>query len=229
MRTTMRALWALTTEMLTKAGRAPAALAALALLAATLAPAGPATAQGAGYRLNPGDTIAVEVLEDSSLNREILVLPDGSFNFPFAGTVRAAGRTAGQIQASIAEGIASNFAAPPNVFVTVRSLREVVRRAPAAPAAPVTISIYYLGEVATPGVREVPPGTTILQALSQSGGFTPFAATKRIQLRRTNPHTGQQSVSVIDYRAIANGAILRNDVRLVDGDVIVVPERRLFE
>ncbi len=73
------------------------------------------------------------------------------------------------------------------------------------------------------------PGTTILQALSQSGGFTNFAATRRIQLRRTDRQTGRQSVVVINYKAIAAGAVVTNDFALADGDVIVVPERRLFE
>jgi polysaccharide export outer membrane protein len=92
-----------------------------------------------------------------------------------------------------------------------------------------TIDIYFLGEVNTPGLREVAPGTTLLQALAQSGGLTRFAATRRIQLRRTNPQTGQQWVAEIDYRALANGAALATDITLQDGDVILVPERRLFE
>jgi polysaccharide export outer membrane protein len=72
-------------------------------------------------------------------------------------------------------------------------------------------------------------GTTVLQALALSGGFTRFAATKRIQLRRTDPQTGAQSVYNIDYRAIEQGASSIGGTVLADGDVIIVPERRLFE
>jgi polysaccharide export outer membrane protein len=181
-----------------------------------------------GYRISPGDVLSVEVLEDPSLNREVLVLPDGSFSFPFAGTLQASGRTIEQVEAAVTQGIAPNFAAEPNVFVTVRQVQ------PSAPttrgiAAPRTIDIYFLGEVNSPGPAEIPPGTTFLQALSFSGGFTPFAAQRRVQLRRTDPHTGQQYVSEIDYRAIADGAHLSQDVELIEGDVILVPERRLFE
>jgi polysaccharide export outer membrane protein len=181
-----------------------------------------------GYRINPGDVLAIEVLEDPSLNREVLVLPDGSFSFPFAGTLRAGGLTIEQVDAAVTQAIAPNFAAEPNVFVTVRQVR------PAAPAgglaaSPRTIDIYFLGEVNSPGPTAIPHGTTFLQALSFSGGFTPFAAQRRVQLRRTDPHTGEQHVSEIDYRAIADGARLSRDVELIEGDVILVPERRLFE
>jgi polysaccharide export outer membrane protein len=36
-------------------------------------------------------------------------------------------------------------------------------------------------------------------------------------------------VSEVDYRAISRGAALVRDVELIEGDVILVPERRLFE
>ena len=49
-----------------------------------------------------------------------------------------------------------------------------------------TFPIYVMGQVATPGMVEVEPGTTLLQAIALAGGLDRFAATKRIQLRRTD-------------------------------------------
>lgn len=203
------------------------ALCAVALIAC-LAFAAPAAAQS-GYKIKSGDVLQIEVLEDPSLNREVLVLPSGEFSFPFAGTVRAGRRTVGQVQSAIASGIASNFAGPPNVFVSVRSLRPKEPFVARGPAEPVTMDIYLLGEVNSPGTKAVAPGTTFLQALAQSGGFSQFAARKRIQLRRTNAATGEQTLIKINYRALANGATLKRDVVLQEGDVILIPERRLFE
>ena len=176
-----------------------------------------------GYRIRAGDILSVEVAQDPNLNREVLVLPDGSINFPFAGAVQAGGLTTGQVQAQIAQGIAPNFAVQPSVFVNVRQVGVPVG------VAQRTIDVFYLGEVNSPGLQEVPHGTTLLQGLSLGGGFSNFAATRRIQLRRTNPHTGESSIVTIDYRALSDGGILRNDPVLADGDVILVPERRLFE
>ncbi len=200
----------------------------LALCGLMLCFATPSEAQD-GYRVKAGDTINVEVLEDVQLNRSLLVLPDGTINFPFAGTIRAGGRTVNQIEAAIRAGIASNFAATPNVFVSVNAVQPPEIIAPGAPAAPETINVYFTGEVNAPGIKPLLPGTTFLQAIAQSGGFTNFAATKRVQLRRSNRLTGEQSVSIINYKALSRGAILSRDVTLQDGDVILVPERRLFE
>lgn len=187
--------------------------------------AGAAWAQSQ-YAIQPGDTLQVEVLEDPSLNRSVLVLPDGSITFPFAGSLQAGGRTPTDVQGAIASGIASNFATSPTVFVTVQSLRP--RTTTQSTGGP-TIDIYILGEVGAPGEKKLQRGTTVLQALATSGGFTKFAATKRIILRRTNSRTGEQSVSRINYKAIAEGSGTGQDFVLADGDVIIVPERRLFE
>jgi len=186
-----------------------------------------AFAQG-NYRIQPGDRLSIEVLQDSDLNRNALVLPDGRFSFPLAGTIRASGRTISQVQAAISSALAGNFQAPPDVFVSVELAPEEEPE-PVVEEAPEMVVIYILGEIASPGPKEMLEGTTFLQALSSSGGFTNFAATKRLQLRRTDPSTGLQTAYEIDYHALSNGADLRNNFPLHEGDVILVPERRLFE
>ncbi len=183
-----------------------------------------------GYSIQPGDVIQIDVLEDASLNRSVLVLPDGSINFPLVGAVQAGGRTPEAVQAAITASIAPNFASPPTVFVSVRSLG--VRALPAGSSGPAVapgISIYILGEATSPGKKSVAPGTTLLQFLAEAGGVTKFAATKRIQLRRTDPKNGSEKVYTFNYRAIQAGEATPQTIVLAPGDVIVVPERRLFE
>ena len=187
-----------------------------------------AVAQGV-YQVRAGDTLTIEVLEDPSLNRNVLVTPDGTFSFPFAGNVRARGFTTSQIADRLASSIGANFATRPNVFVSVSGLREVRPSGPRAPAEAPTISVFFMGEVGEPGEREVAPGTTFLQALSQSGGLTNFANARRVQLRRTDPQTGAENVYTINYRALERGARMEQNIVLADGDVILVPQRGLFE
>lgn len=182
-----------------------------------------AHAQG-NYSIQPGDSLRVEVIEDASLNRDVLVTPDGRISFPFAGSVAAAGRTTEQLARSLASRLESNFANSPNVYVAVRSLAPLLEGEEATD----TIDVFLLGEVNNPGPKAVEPGTSILQFLSASGGFTKFAATKRVQVRRRGS-SGAERVITLNYHAIARGAVMQNDVVLHDGDVVLVPERRLFE
>lgn len=177
------------------------------------------------YTLQPGDLLQVEVLEDPSLNRSVLVLPDGSINFPFAGSVGASGRTVSQVQSNLRTALAPNFATAPTVFVSLAQLNPFAGQELIGDL----INVYVLGEVGEPGPKQFEPGITFLQALSATGGFTPFAAKRRIQLRRTDPSTGQEVVYKFNLKAVANGAPVAGNSTLREGDIIFVPERRLFE
>lgn len=176
------------------------------------------------YRLNTGDVLTVEVLEDESLNRQVSILPDGNITFPFAGTLRAEGRTVGQLQRALTGALGPTFAAEPTVFVSLNS----VAPATVPRASRSEITVYFIGEVLSPGRAIISSDTTLLQALASVGGFTDFAATKRIQLRRADAN-GVEQVYVFNYRAISRGAVTTGNTRLREGDVILIPERRLFE
>jgi polysaccharide export outer membrane protein len=177
-----------------------------------------ALAQSASYRIQPGDQLQITVLEDETLNRQLLVTPDGQISVPLAGTVRVAGQTVGAVEDIIADRLTSNFAVRPNVFVALTAVD---------PSAGL-FKVYVLGQVNSPGEIEVEAGTTLLQALALAGGPSNFAAAKRIQLRRTDS-SGQERLYLFNYRAVERGGSIQSMIALRDGDVIVVPERRLFE
>lgn len=178
-----------------------------------------ALAQSAGYRIQPGDTLQITVLEDESLNRQLLVAPDGRISVPLAGSIRVAGQTVDSVESTIADQLASNFAVRPNVFVALTAVDEAAGLFP----------IYVLGEVNNPGQQEVETGTTLLQALALAGGPSRFAATRRIQLRRMDPRTGQERLYIFNYSAVERGGSIQSMIALREGDVVIVPERRLFE
>lgn len=175
----------------------------------------------AGYQLRAGDVLRIEVVEDAGLNRAALIAPDGRVTLPLAGSVQASGRTVEAVQADLVQRLSASFAAPPTVFVSIERLAE--RVAATGPATGPTIDIFVVGEAAKPGLITVKPGTTVLQAFAMMGGFTRFAATKRVQLRR-----GAETFA-LDYKAIEAGSSPAGSTVLAEGDVIVVPERRLFE
>ena len=176
------------------------------------------------YQIRSGDSLQIEVLEDPGLNRSVLVLPDGSINFPLVGTIPAAGRSVNDVRADLSAALASKFASAPNVFVGVGTLAVVT---PQASAAAATMSVYAMGEVASPGKADVAPGTTVLQFLAQAGGFSRFAAQKRVQLRRI-AKGGAEEVYIFNYDGTGASGI-SGSTRMQSGDVLVVPQRKLFE
>ncbi|PIB26736.1 hypothetical protein BFP76_10795 [Amylibacter kogurei] len=186
----------------------------------------------AGYRVKAGDTLRIEILEDANLNRTVLVLPDGSINFPAVGTMRASGRTVDAITSTLTNALAPNYASTPNIYVSVDKLAPVPAPRPrvaATPKPPVMTNIFVMGEVNTPGSLEVKPGITLLQAIAASGGLTRFAAEKRIELRRTDPKSKSEVIYKFNYKNPRDTNSIAGNTVLGRGDVVVVPTRRLFE
>jgi len=116
---------------------------------------------------------------------------------------------------------------PPNVYISLERLAERPPAGGSGAAAPATIDVYVMGEVARPGKLAVKPGTSVLQLFAEMGGFSKFAATKRIQLRRSE--NGVEKVYLLNYRAIEAGTGTGGSTTVRDGDVFVVPQRKLFE
>ena len=194
--------------------------------AIVLGSTGQASAQS-NYVIRSGDTLQIEVLEDSNLNRSVLVLPDGTFSFPMAGTVSAKGRSVEQVRQGLASVLTPSFATAPNVYVSVASLAQEKRRSSTSSR---LMDVYALGEFTEPGRKEVKPGTTLLQFLAEGGGLGKFAAEKRIELHRTDPKTGDIATYLFNYRTPGGGSSgINGGTVLAPGDVVKVPQRRLFE
>ncbi len=193
------------------------------LAIAALLVAGMAHAQ-AGYRIQPGDVLDISVLEDPNLNRQALVRPDGGISMLIAGNLQAGGRTIPQLEASIKDRLSSTFAVSPTVSVSLAALATKEFEEEELDL----IKVYFLGEIASPGLKQIENGTTLLQAISIAGGLGTFAAEKRIQVRRRMA-SGKEQVYTFNYAAVQRGDTVLSDFRVAEGDVILVPERRLFE
>jgi polysaccharide export outer membrane protein len=199
----------------------PLILALMGLIMAVL----PAAAQDSDYLIKVGDVLRIEVQEDASLNRSVLVAPDGRITLPLAGPVKVSGDSVDQVQALLSDKLAPNFATKPTVYVSIDSVAAPVASGGGAPRA---INVFVIGQALKPGKYAVDQGTTILQFLAEIGGFTDFAAVKRIQLRRTDA-TGKETVYILNYKAVVDGTPNAVTGTVANGDVFVIPPRHLFE
>lgn len=171
------------------------------------AAAQPAAAQEGGYALNPGDVLEVSVWKEEGMERQILVLPDGMISFPLAGHVKAAGRTAQELEVELRKRI-ERYIPEPVITVSVPNISGN--------------KIYVIGQVNRPGEYQATRQIDVMQALSLAGGLTAFADENDIKvLRRRN---GRQTAIPFDYSSVKNGTKLELNVVLESGDIVVVPD-----
>ena len=191
----------------------------LALILFALLPSG-ATAQA----LKSGDTLSISVLQDPKLDRTVVIDPRGEIAFPLVGHVRARGLTPLALEDVLRSKLKNNYK-DESLDVTVSFVTAATKEIPEDDLKP---KVFITGEVVRPGSYVVRQPTTLMQAISLAGGIGPYAAKNRIQVRRRAPG-GDETIYMFNYRAYEAGADLEGNIRLRAGDVIMVPERHLFE
>lgn len=168
----------------------------------------------ADYTVNPGDVLQITVWKEDGLDKEVLVLPDGTITFPLVGTFVAKGMTVAEIQDKITDTLRERQIMP-NASVTV-----MVKAA-------LGDTVSVTGQVAKPGEIVMGHRFTVMQAISQAGGLTPYASESKIIILRHDAN-GKETSIPFDYSDVSEGKNLDKDVVLKAGDVIVVPTAGLF-
>jgi polysaccharide export outer membrane protein len=195
------------------------AVASLALPAAASAQVSAAPVAGAKpaastYRISPGDQLNIYVWGDERLQRDLTVLPDGTFAFPLAGTVVAAGHTPNEIEDELAKMLAPQYkGVPQQVTVSVK--------------APAGMQYSVIGKVRTPGNFAPTRYVNVLNALAQAGGPTDFADIGNIIILRTV--NGRSQVIRTHLSDIIKGKPSGRDLSpdsiplIQAGDTVIVP------
>jgi polysaccharide export outer membrane protein len=154
------------------------------------------------FKLGAEDVIAVSVWREPDLSRVIVIRPDGKITMPLAGELQAEGKTPEQLGGEIAEALKKSIVRP-EVTVSVQSVRSR--------------KYYISGEILKPGAFPLAVPTTVLEALTQAGGFRDFANKKKIVIMR-----GGERIK-FNYNEVIKGKNLSQNILLENGDHIVVP------
>jgi polysaccharide export outer membrane protein len=181
------------------------------------------SAPAGAQALKPGDSLSITVLQDPKLDRNVTIDPSGEIAFPLAGHIRARGLTPLALENILKSKLRNNFKEE-NLDVTV----AVLSAPKDIPEEDLKPKIFITGEVIRPGSYVVRQPTTLMQAIALAGGIGPFAAKSRIQVRRRGTG-GDETIFMFNYRAYEAGADLEGNIKLRAGDVIMVPERGLFD
>jgi polysaccharide export outer membrane protein len=172
--------------------------------------------------LKPGDTLSISVMQDPKLDRTVIVDPTGQIGFPLAGHFRVRGLSPQAVENILKDKLKSNYK-DESLDVTV-VLANAIKDVPEEDLKP---KVFITGEIVRPGSYVVRQQTTLMQAIALAGGLGPFAAKRRIMVRRKGGPG--EDIFMFDYRAYEAGQDLEGNITLRAGDVIMVPERGLLE
>lgn len=157
------------------------------------------------YRLGPGDEVIVDVWGASQNTMRLEISPDGYVNITNLGPVYLNNMTIKDARQLLKQELGKIYAdSANNIQVTLGNIR--------------TIQVNVMGEVRAPGTYALSSLSTVFHALYASGGVSDIGSLRNVQVAR-----GGKTIARLDvYEYIMKGQI-QDDIRLQDGDVVIVP------
>ena len=158
--------------------------------------------------IGAGDVFVLTIVGEDKLPKEFRVAPDGTVDLPYIHRVQVAGLEPQEIVDLVRKKLMeADILRDPSVAIDVKEYNSK--------------RVVVLGQVQKPGSFPLTPGFTLIQAISQAGGFSAIANRDRINLTRKT--AGQTRTIVLSVDAITDGTL--PDIPLQAGDTIFVGER----
>jgi protein involved in polysaccharide export with SLBB domain len=155
------------------------------------------------YLLGPGDQVLIRGWGSLDIDVRTLIDRNGMVSLPRVGSVSLAG-----VKASQAEGVLRNavgkFYKDFQLSVTLGQLRS--------------ITVYVVGQARRPGSYSLSSVSSLASGLLATGGPNASGSMRRVQLKRAG-----QVVAEFDLYSFLSRGDSAGDIKLTDGDVIVIP------
>lgn len=156
------------------------------------------------YRLGPGDAVYIDIYGASQKTIESTVTPDGTVVIEGFGPVSVSGLTVAQANSRLRSTLGARYSSS-RINLTVGQTK--------------TIMVNVMGNVNAPGSYTLSAFATVFHALYMAGGINEIGTLRNIKVFRG----GKQITAVDIYDYILNGKLTGN-IRLAEGDVIIVGE-----
>lgn len=157
----------------------------------------------ADYVIGPGDEIRLQTWGSVDSNLPLTVDRNGQISIPKVGVINVAGLRESQLEGVLRSNIARYF----NNFQLKATLGQLR-----------SMQVFVVGQARRPGTFTVSGLSTLLSVLFESGGPSSTGTMRNIQLKR-----GGKLMASMDLYKFINEGDKSGDVRLLPGDVIVVP------
>lgn len=162
------------------------------------------------YRLGPGDEVIIDIWGTSQNTIRQQISPDGTINIEKIGPVSLSGMTVSEANEYLKRVLGKTYSGLDALDGTLE-IRLTLGNAR-------TIQINVMGEVIQPGTYALSSFSTVFHALYRAGGVNEIGSLRNVQVTRN----GKTVAKVDVYDFIMKGKT-QDDIRLQEGDVIIVP------
>lgn len=170
------------------------------------------------FRLFPGSVLRLEVLGHPVFSREVIVGPDGTYDFPLIGVLELEGRTLAEVRAELVEKL-RRYIKDPKVSLNLSYIG----------GAGTVVSPRYaagwvkvLGQLSE-GVIPVTGRETISDIIALAGGLDEDAAWRDVRVIKHSPGRKRPRIVIVDWFDFVKFGNLAQDIPVGDKDIVYVP------
>ncbi|HEU5481135.1 MAG TPA: polysaccharide biosynthesis/export family protein [Candidatus Tumulicola sp.] len=154
--------------------------------------------------IHPGDQIGVLVYGDQTLTQNVMVLPDGTIEYPLVGRVMVAGKTPSQAAEALSVRL-KPYVRHPVITISIVQLGQP--------------DVLVLGEVKQPGKYQLRSDAKLTDAIAAAGGIADTnGAFPDARIADANG-----KVTVVSLQSLLQRGDTSLDVHLSEGSVVYVP------
>ncbi len=164
------------------------------------------------YAIGPRDLLEIKVFELPELNQTVRVSEDGSITLPLLGNVQIGGLTKDGVERKLAELLEAKYLKNARLSVFIKEYQSK--------------RVAIIGAVEKPGMYELVGRQTLLQMISQAGGFKESASNEIFVLREGK--NGMTASIAIDLEDLTVNGNQKLNIPLQANDVINVPVDRII-
>jgi protein involved in polysaccharide export with SLBB domain len=163
----------------------------------------------ARYTIAPGDQLLINSYYHSDLKQPVTVQPDGHVSLLLVGDVVAGGKTPQQLAEELSRAY-GKFLEDADLTVTVSES--------------VGLSVYVGGEVAKPAMLPIRGELTLLQSITQAGGFLATANREQVLVVRQTADGHYRTLQANVEQVLRNEG---GEIYLRRHDVVYVPKTQI--
>ncbi len=169
--------------------------------------------------LSAGDTLELSVEVDGQMEvmaHRAQINRQGMVTLPLVGDVKISGQSLSRARGTIFKTYGAYYVNPPVIMLSLQVDPEDGEWG----------AVIVMGRVIQPG--RVPlrsqNGMNLTEAIQAAGGFAPSANKSKIRVSRTDKD-GKKLKVFVDFEEIGQKGDMDSDIKLIDGDIIYVPQR----
>lgn len=165
------------------------------------------------YKVGAKDLLEIKVFELPELSQTVRVSEDGSISLPLLGRIEVQGLTKDAVEAKVAGLLEAKYLKNAQVSVFIKEYQSQ--------------QVAVIGAVEKPGTYELVGRMSLLQVISEAGGFKENASNEIFVLREGR--SGDTATIAIDLKDLLLNGNQKLNIPLMPRDIINVPVDQIIK